>query len=67
VQALRTLGQWALGPLGLDRIELLIEPENMGSIIVAERAGYEREGLLRGKALLHGERRDMLMYARVRS
>ena len=50
----------------LHRIELYIEPWNTGSIGTAERAGYEREGLLRSHQEIGGRRRDMLLYAVVR-
>jgi hypothetical protein len=43
-----------------------IEPWNAGSIGTAERAGYEREGLLRSHQEIGGRRRDMLLYASVR-
>jgi RimJ/RimL family protein N-acetyltransferase len=39
---------------------------NAGSIGTAERAGYEREGLLRSHQEIGGRRRDMLLYATVR-
>ena len=51
---------------GLHRIELYIEPWNEGSFRTAERAGYEREGLLRSHQEIGGRRRDMLLYARTR-
>ena len=50
----------------LHRIELHIEPWNEGSIRTAERAGYEREGLMRSHQEIGGCRRDMLLYATVR-
>jgi [ribosomal protein S5]-alanine N-acetyltransferase len=50
----------------LHRIELYIEPWNVGSIRTAERAGYEREGLLRSHQEIGGRRRDMLLYAIIR-
>jgi [ribosomal protein S5]-alanine N-acetyltransferase len=50
----------------LHRIELYIEPWNTGSIGTAERAGYQREGLLRSHQEIGGRRRDMLLYASVR-
>lgn len=51
---------------GLRRIELYIELWNTGSIKTAERASYEREGLLRSHQEIGGRRRDMLLYAIVR-
>ena len=50
---------------GLHRIALYIEPWNAPSIRTAERAGYEREGLLRSYHRIGGQRRDMLLYATV--
>ena len=50
----------------LHRLELLIEPWNTASVRTAERAGYEREGLLRSYLEIGGRRRDMLLYAVVR-
>lgn len=55
---------WSLP--GLHRVELHIEPWNTGSIRTAERAGYQREGLLRSHQEIGGQRRDMLLYATVR-
>jgi len=50
----------------LHRIELYIEPWNMGSIKTGERAGFKREGLLRSHQEIGGRRRDMLLYATIR-
>ena len=52
----RTLGQ-------LHRLELYVEPWNEGSWRAAERAGFEREGLLRSWRPLGGVHRDMFMYS----
>lgn len=41
----------------LHRMELYIEPWNAGSIATAERAGYQREGLLRSHQEIGGRRR----------
>ena len=50
----------------LHRLELYVEPWNAASIRTAERAGYEREGLLRSHQEIAGRRRDMLLYAAIR-
>jgi ribosomal-protein-alanine N-acetyltransferase len=50
----------------LHRVELQIEPWNTASVRTAERAGYQREGLLRSYMEIGGRRRDMLLYAAVR-
>ena len=65
--ALTALTSFAWSVPALHRIELYIEPWNVGSIKTAERAGYEREGLLRSHQEIGGRRRDMLLYAVIRS
>ena len=61
--AVRLLASWAFGELGLGRLALYIEPENVASQALAVRCGFVREGLLRklmkGR---DGERIDLLLY-----
>jgi [ribosomal protein S5]-alanine N-acetyltransferase len=64
--ALTALTSFAWTIQDLHRIELYIEPWNAGSIKTAERAGFEREGLLRSHQEIGGRRRDMLLYAAIR-
>ena len=44
--ALDAISRWGLTLDGIDRLELYVEPWNEGSWRAAERAGYDREGLL---------------------
>jgi RimJ/RimL family protein N-acetyltransferase len=62
--ALRALARWALEDLGLGRVELLTDPDNIGSQRVAEKVGFRREGVLRSH-LVHrdGRRRDSVMFS----
>jgi RimJ/RimL family protein N-acetyltransferase len=62
-RALRLLSRWALREHGLARVQLIVEPENVASIRVAENAGFQREALLRSYIELHGRRRDVYVYA----
>jgi RimJ/RimL family protein N-acetyltransferase len=39
--------------------------ENVGSVRVLEKAGYEREGRLRASAVKDGHPRDQLLYSRI--
>ena len=64
--ALTALTSFAWTIPALHRIELYIEPWNAGSVKTAERAGFEREGLLRSHQEIGGRRRDMLLYATIR-
>ncbi|MFI6818811.1 GNAT family N-acetyltransferase [Nonomuraea sp. NPDC050328] len=65
VAALDALSRWGLTELPVARLELQVEPWNIGSWKAAERAGYEREGLLRSWMEIGGERKDMYMYSRL--
>lgn len=65
--ALSTAVSWAWGLPDLHRLELHVEPANLGSIRAAERAGFVREGLLRSWKQIGTERRDLLLLALLRS
>ena len=47
----------------LERLEALVDVENGGSQRVLEKAGFQREGLLRKFCILKGRTRDMLIYS----
>ncbi|MFC8964896.1 GNAT family N-acetyltransferase [Streptomyces sp. NPDC057094] len=63
VAAVDAVAHWALRTLRIPRLELWIEPGNTASVRTAERAGFQREGLLRKGQQVGDERRDMFMYA----
>jgi RimJ/RimL family protein N-acetyltransferase len=64
-RALRLLGDWALGALGLVRVELVADVENVASQRVAEKAGFTREGVLARHTVMAGASRDCVIYGRV--
>ncbi len=47
-RALRLAGHWLLGACGLQRVQLLAEPDNAPMIRAAQAAGFRHEGVLRG-------------------
>ena len=63
-RALRLLSRHALEELGSERLELITDPDNHASRRVAEKVGFQREGVLRSH-LLHpdGRRRDSVMFS----
>ncbi len=63
--ALKALALWGLHDLQIPRLELHVEPWNLASVTTAERAGFSREGLLRGWQDVGGTRKDMYIYARL--
>lgn len=65
-RALGTLATWAFEAIDVVRLELYVEPWNVGSIRTAERVGFLREGLLRKAERVGTERRDVYVYGRVR-
>jgi RimJ/RimL family protein N-acetyltransferase len=62
-EALRVLTRFFLGEGGAARVELVVEPDNVGSRRVAEAAGFAAEGVLRQRLLLRGRRADVVMYS----
>jgi RimJ/RimL family protein N-acetyltransferase len=65
-QALIALTRFAWTIPRLHRVELYIEPWNIGSTRAAETANYQWEGLLRSHQEIGGNRVDMLLYASIR-
>jgi RimJ/RimL family protein N-acetyltransferase len=54
---------WAFAELRIGRLQLWAEPENVASQRVAERAGYQTEGVLRSYIERGGARRDVILYS----
>jgi RimJ/RimL family protein N-acetyltransferase len=63
-RALRLITRYGIHELGLQRLELITDPDNHGSQRVAQKVGYRREGVLRSH-LDHpdGRRRDSVMFS----
>jgi RimJ/RimL family protein N-acetyltransferase len=61
-RAVRLLCDWLLEE-GVGRIELRTHPDNEASQKLAQRAGFQREGLERGSIWLHGERVDAIVWS----
>jgi RimJ/RimL family protein N-acetyltransferase/ADP-ribose pyrophosphatase YjhB (NUDIX family) len=64
-RAVSLLVDYALTDLQLTRVEAYVNRENQRSLQVATRAGLRREGLLRGRENLFGERHDTVLFARL--
>jgi RimJ/RimL family protein N-acetyltransferase len=62
-RALRLLAAWAFEAFSLERLEVLVEPENAASLAVCERAGFTREGVLRSHSEIHGQRADFVLHS----
>lgn len=63
LSAVRLISSWALEDLELERLELLVEPDNPASQGVAEAAGYTREGTLRSYRPMKGRRPDFIVFS----
>jgi [ribosomal protein S5]-alanine N-acetyltransferase len=50
-----------------NRLQAVTDNENVGEQRALERAGFRREGTMRGLAFLGGRWRDCVLYARLRS
>lgn len=62
-RGLTLLCRWGFETLGLERCEGLAEKRNVGSQKVLEKAGFEKEGLLRSFVENKGVRRDIVMFS----
>ena len=63
-RALRLLSRYAVDELRLQRVDLITDPDNVASQRVAEKVGFQREGVLRAH-LRHpdGRVRDSVMFS----
>jgi ribosomal-protein-serine acetyltransferase len=61
--AVRLLAEWAFLHTDLARLEIVCAVGNEASQRVAERAGAMREGVLRGRLLIHGRHADAVMHS----
>jgi RimJ/RimL family protein N-acetyltransferase len=66
-KALKLVEDYAFGPLDLHRLAADIDPDNSSSISLFLRAGFEREGLLRGNWKTHLGVRDSVIMAKLRA
>jgi RimJ/RimL family protein N-acetyltransferase len=65
-RAVRLLSGWALSELGLMRLALHADTDNLASQRVAERCGFTREGLLRSYEERNGRRYDLVVFSLLR-
>jgi len=47
IESFGLLADWALGPLGLARLQVFVATDNVGGLRLSERTGFRREGVLR--------------------
>ncbi|GAA1396388.1 GNAT family N-acetyltransferase [Luteococcus peritonei] len=64
-RALSALADWALDSQGIDRIEVLIAPDNHGSLTTARRALFIEEGRLRHAGHTHEGPVDLVVLSRL--
>jgi len=64
-RALRLAAAWAFDELAIARLELYVDPDNIGSRAVARAAGFVEEGVLRSRLKISDVRRDAVLYAKL--
>lgn len=65
-EAVTALIEFAFTTLELHRLEADVDPRNDRSLRLLERCGFRREGLLRERYYVNGERQDTLMLGLLR-
>jgi ribosomal-protein-alanine N-acetyltransferase len=63
--SVNVLVRFAFDALKLHRVEAACIPDNARSIRVLEKAGFQREGLLRSYLRINGSWQDHYLYARI--
>jgi RimJ/RimL family protein N-acetyltransferase len=64
-RAVSLLVRWALLEQGFERVELRAATGNLASQRVAEKAGFQREGVARNAGFVHAGRVDLVVYSLV--
>jgi ribosomal-protein-serine acetyltransferase len=57
------LAKWGFKEISLKRIEILVATGNTRSLRVAEKAGAQREGILRNRLLINDKAHDAVMHS----
>jgi RimJ/RimL family protein N-acetyltransferase len=65
-RAVRMLSEWIFDNLPIDRLGIMASVDNAASRAVAERAGFQFEGVLRSFVIIKGERHDMAVHSLLR-
>jgi RimJ/RimL family protein N-acetyltransferase len=65
-RAVTAMSDWALDHYNLTRVFAVAFAHNAASVRVLEKAGFEREGVLRRSAIKNGLVLDQILYAKVR-
>ncbi len=63
VVAAQLAAAWAFADLGLQRIEILVQPENTASLRVAVKLGAVCEGVARNGIIIDGEPREAIVHS----
>lgn len=63
--ALRLAGRWLVAECGLERVQLVTEPDNAAMLGAARSAGFTEEGVLRSYLRERGHRVDVTMLSLV--
>ncbi len=65
-EAVKLIENIGFNDLNLERIEIVTIPENIGSLKVAEKCNYQKEGLLRKRLNLFGKYYNAYLYAKIK-
>ena len=64
-RAVTAMTEWAFPRYGLVRIFAMVFSHNQASMQVLQKAGFQREGILRRSAIKHGVILDQVLYAKI--
>ncbi|VGO17811.1 Putative ribosomal N-acetyltransferase YdaF [Pontiella desulfatans] len=67
VEAVKLIEKMAFEEFGITRIEINMIKANKASARVAEKSGYRKEGIAKGKLMLNGETCDCFVYGKAKN
>lgn len=66
IEAQRLLADYLFASTAVNRVEASTDVENVAEQRALEKAGYQREGIIRGAQFRAGAHHDLVVYARLR-
>ena len=63
LKSLEMLSRWSLDNLPINRLDAFVQPENIASQKVVEKAGFQRRNLIQSAIDFQGELRDVIWFS----
>jgi ribosomal-protein-alanine N-acetyltransferase len=65
-RVVQTICDYGFSAMGINRIQATVAIDNIASIRVLSKVGFQEEGLMRDYGILHGKKKDFYMMSYLR-